>query len=117
MVKKIYTYVGYIEIEYQPFISFMKEVLDASKVRDRYAADIEKVIHYNEENLEIYINEDSYDGFIFSAEYKGTFIEANEFIDNFSKKLKERNIKHQFEWSEVDENDEQIGEEFEIKYP
>ena len=116
-VRNIYTYSGYIKLDYKSLISFIKEVLDASKVRDRYAADIEKVIHYNDENLEIYINEDSYDGFIFSAEYKGTFIEANEFIDNFTKKLKERNIKHQFEWSEVDENDEQIGEEFEIKYP
>ena len=115
-MRNIYTYSGYIKLDYKSLISFMKEVLDASKVRDRYAADIEKVIHYNEENLEIYINEDSYDGFIFSAEYKGTFIEANEFIDNFSKKLKERNIKHQFEWSEVDENDEQIGEEYEIKF-
>ena len=42
--------------------------------------------------------------------------EFDYLIDNFTKKLKERNIKHQFEWSEVDENDEQIGEEFEIKF-
>ncbi|SNR13962.1 hypothetical protein [Tenacibaculum jejuense] len=48
---------------------------------------------------------------------KGTLLEANEFINNFTKKLREKNITHQFEWSEVDENDEEVGEEYEISFP
>ncbi|WP_148638447.1 hypothetical protein [Olleya sp. ITB9] len=92
-------------------------MLTASKVRDRYAADVEKVIHYEDEKLDIYIYEDGHKGFLFDAELKGALEEAQDFINLFTEKLRNDNLVHQFEWYEVDENDNQIGEEFEVKFP
>lgn len=117
IMKKRYLIGGYIEIEYQAFISLMKNMLTASKVRDRYAADVEKVIHYEDEKLYIYIYEDGHKGFLFDAELKGALEEAQDFINRFTEKLRNDNLVHQFEWYEVDENDNQIGEEFEVKFP
>ncbi|SNR13959.1 hypothetical protein [Tenacibaculum jejuense] len=116
-MKKRFTYVGYIKIEYQPLISLMREMLISSKVKERYAADIEKEINYKDEKLDIYIHEDGNNGFLIDIELLGSFVEANEFINNFTKKLREKNITHQFEWSGVGENDEEVGEEYEISFP
>lgn len=113
---KRYTYVGHIEIEYQALISLMKSVLNSSKVKDRYASDIERVIQYNDDKLEIYVYEDGRNGFLWQGEYIGLYEEAQDFINTLTEKLREKNIQHQFEWSEVDENDKQIGEEYEIKF-
>ncbi len=114
---KRYVYSGYIEIEYKTLISIMKNVLKASNVRDRYAGDVEKTIHYKDDNLDVYAYEDDLKGFLWQAEYEGTFEGAQASIDTLTSKLREENISHQFEWNEVNENDEQIGEEYEIKFP
>ncbi|AZJ34557.1 hypothetical protein [Tenacibaculum singaporense] len=116
MIKR-YVYSGYIEVDYNLLISLLKELLIASKVRDRYASDIEKEINYNDENVDIYIHEDGHRGFIFDCELKGTFEEANKFIDTLTKRFKVENLKHQFEWNEIDKEDNQIGEEYEIVFP
>lgn len=44
----INTYIinGDLKITYQAMIALLKDMLNASKVPDRYAADIQKVIHY-----------------------------------------------------------------------
>lgn len=114
-MKNRYLFGGHIEIEYNSLIFLMKSFLSPSKVRDRYASDIEQVIHYNDEMLDIYVSEYFDKGFLCDVELKGSLEEAQNFINTFTNKLEEKNISYQFEWNEVDENDKQIGEEFELK--
>lgn len=93
----------------------MKSFLPPSKVRDRYASDVEQVIHYNDEMLDIYVHEYFDKGFLCDVELKDSLEEAQNFINTFTNKLDEKNVPYQFDWSEVDENDNEIGEEFEMK--
>lgn len=116
-MKKRYLIGGIIEIEHQTFASLLKDILDSSKVRDRYASDIEKVIHYNSDDLDIYIYEDGEKDFLFDAELKGTIEDTQNFISTLTEKLRDLNCNHQFEWNEVDENNNQVGEEYEIRFP
>lgn len=116
-MEKTFVYNGYIQTKDSVLIfNILKSFLKPSNLRERYASDIQKEIKYENENLDIYIYDDFNDGFLFNTQLNGTFEEAQNFINILTEKLRERNTPHQFEWNEIDESDEQIGEEYEIKF-
>lgn len=113
----INTYIinGDIKITYQSLIELLKDMLDASKVRDRYAADIQKVIHYEDNGLDIYVEEHEEDWFFFSAEYKESLEVVENFMETFKVKLDDSSVSpYHFHWSEVDEDEEIVGEQYEF---
>lgn len=116
-MEKIFIYNGYMETNHNTILNILNSLVDASKIRDRYAADTHREIKYEDEKKDIYIYDDLNQGYLCQIELKGSLDEAQEFIDSISEKLRTKMITHQFEWSEVDENDNQIGEEYEITFP
>ena len=123
MRKEMFVFSGYIKSDGDVIIKVLKSFLKSSKIRDRYAVDIQREIKYEDDKIEIYIfdelielNEPDH-AYLFQAEFKGNLEEAETFIETIVSKLREKEIEHMFEWSEVDDNDKEVGEEFEIRYP
>ncbi len=116
-MEKTFIYSGYIETDLDNVIYILKTFLDASNITDRYAVDIEREVKYRDEKIDIYSYKYSEKGSLFQVELNGTNEEAQSFIDTITEKLREDSIVHQFEWNEVDENEDQVGEEFEIRFP
>ena len=104
---------GYIESDFDNLLKLLKGVLNASKLRDRYASDVERTILYNSDVLDIYIYEAKEDYFIFDASYNGSLEEVSAFMNALGENLS--NLKYEFDWRKVDEDDNEIGEEFEMK--
>ena len=117
ILKKRYLLGGYIQQEYQALIKMLKVFLKASKVRARYASGVEKVVHYEDDVWDIYISEYFDKGFLLDASFSGNPEDFDDFIEKIKIKLQEDNVPYQFEWNEVDENGDQTGEEYEIRYP
>ena len=115
---KTFIFSGYLKTENTELImEILKTIVGGSNLRQRYASDIQKEIKYEDDVKEIYIYEDFNKSFLCNAELKGTFEEAQQFIFQLTNSLKKANIHYQFEWSEIDEEDNQVGEEYEIVFP
>ena len=100
---------GFSNINYEKLISLMNSMEIINKVNDRYAIDVQKEINYEDENISIYIYDDLEHGFlskeptfIFDIELKGSFDEAQAFVNVLTQKLAKQNCPHQFEWNKVD---------------
>jgi len=116
MMNKNFIYNGYIKTSSDDLINALKNCLDSNKLRERYAADVQKEIRYKDENIELYIFDDLNNGFILQTELKGTINEAKNFITLIVDGFKNYNISdYQFEWGEIDEDYNIIGEEFVLK--
>ena len=106
---KKFEYNGYIRSSY-PIISkwlnrSFKNIIEKSKVE----------FILKENRKELYIYDDFNGGFLFSAEFLGTFDEAQKFINTIVDNLKKNGISYyQFQWNEIDNEGIQIGEEYEI---
>ena len=68
-------------------------------------------------SIKIYISEYFDKGFLLDASFSGNPEDFDDFIEKIKIKLQEDNVQYQFEWNEVDENGDQTGEEYEIRYP
>ncbi|WP_291093902.1 MULTISPECIES: hypothetical protein [unclassified Empedobacter] len=113
-MKNKYVYAGYIKIEYDKMKAIMKSIY-GNKIRDRFASDIQPEINYEDSNTFIYISESDENAFLFSAEFLGKFDGAQNFINTIVQSLKKHGILYyQFEWNEIDDEGNQIGEEYEI---
>ncbi|MFL0108246.1 hypothetical protein [Tenacibaculum maritimum] len=114
---KTFIFNGYLKTDNTNTIKeILKNIIGNSNLRERYASDLQKEIKYEDDVKDIYIYEDFNKGFLCSAELKGTFEETQEFLFDFTNQLKEVNISHQFEWNEVDDEENQVGEEYEIVF-
>ncbi|WP_299332906.1 hypothetical protein [uncultured Psychroserpens sp.] len=116
-MKKRFIYSGYIKISCDTLLSFMGKVLEPSKIRDRYAADLQRELKYEDDTVEIYAYEDGHGGILYQTELKGSLEDAQNYIHMITENLRKLDYIHQFEWSEVDSNDKQIGKEYEISFP
>lgn len=104
-----YNYNGFIKVKYPELSKWCKEnfkgIFEKSKAE----------FIFKEINKEVYIYDDFNNGFLFSAEFRGTFDEAGKFIEGIVESLKKDGITfYQFEWNEVDNEGNQIGDEYEI---
>ncbi|MFD2917091.1 hypothetical protein [Psychroserpens luteus] len=73
-------------------------------------------IKYEDESKGIYIYDDLNQGYLCEIELKGSLEDAQAFINSITEKLRAKMVTHQFEWNEVDSNDFQIGEEYEVSF-
>ena len=104
---------GIIEISNNAIEELIKEVLSVTKVRTRFASDAEFTLLYDDNKYELYCHETLNGRFLLDLELNGGLSDGNDLIEKFKNNLS--NKYYAFEWFEIDENSEIVGEGFEIK--
>ena len=114
-MEKRYAIVGQINADKKDIAKLLKEFFN-SKISERYAMEVEHQITIEDNKNSLFLHEASNGGYFLHGISKESTNENCTLIFNLHNFFKEKKIHHDFAWNQIDEDENEVGEEFEISF-